>query len=67
MRPAAWIGLLLVAIGATGTIAADRHRLPDGFVYLDEAIPDLVVELRYAKSTHIRTPHRDDARLSPSR
>ena len=38
---------LIATVPAT---AADRHTLPDGFVYLDEAIPDLVVELRYATS-----------------
>ena len=28
--------------------AAERPPLPDGFVYLDQVIPDLVVDLRYA-------------------
>ena len=48
MKLTAWISLLLVAIGANGAVAAERLPLPDGFVYLDEAVPDLIVELRYA-------------------
>ena len=40
-------GFLVVA-GAAVPMAADRQALPDGFVYLDEAIPDLVIDLRYA-------------------
>ena len=39
---ALWVAIS-VPLGAT----SDRHPLPDGFVYLDQAIPDLVVELRY--------------------
>ena len=39
-------GLLLFAFA--GGAAADRCALPEGFVLLDEAIPGLVVELRYA-------------------
>ena len=38
---------LLAAVSATGGLAQDRHDLPDGFVYLDEAIPDIGVELKY--------------------
>ena len=38
----------LVAAGADLHAASDRRFLPDGFVYLDEAIPDLVIDLRYA-------------------
>ncbi len=37
---------LVAAVAAVGA-ASDRHPLPDGFVYLDQAIPDLVVDLRY--------------------
>ena len=42
--------LLAASMAAfTAAVAAsERHPLPDGFVYLDEAIPDLVVDLRYA-------------------
>ena len=40
--------LLLIFIAANTAVAAERSTLPDGFVYLDEFIPDLVVELRYA-------------------
>lgn len=32
--------------------ASDRHPLPDGFVYLDQTIPDLVVDLRYASGNN---------------
>ena len=39
--------VLLAAVSATGGLAQERHALPDGFVYLDEAIPDIVVELKY--------------------
>ena len=38
----------LVAAGAAAHAAFDRHPLPDGFVYLDEAVPNLVIDLRYA-------------------
>ena len=38
----------LVAVGAAAHAAFDRHPLPDGFVYLDEAIPNLVIDPRYA-------------------
>ena len=38
-----------VVVGGAGSHAAsDRHVLPDGFVHLDEAVPDLVIDLRYA-------------------
>ena len=33
--------------GAMSCLAQDRPALPDGFVYLDEAIPDIVIELKY--------------------
>lgn len=46
--PITFLAASLLAIGATVGSAADRHPLPDGFVYLDHAIPDVVVELRYA-------------------
>ncbi len=35
------------AIATTVHAADEQHSLPDGFVYLDQAIPDLVVDLRY--------------------
>lgn len=38
----------LVAAGAGSHAASDRDSPPDGFVYLDEAIPDLAIDLRYA-------------------
>ena len=39
---------LLATVGAPGGYSQERHALPDGFVYLDEAIPDIVIELKYA-------------------
>ena len=39
--------VLLAAVSATGGLAQQRHALPDGFVYVDEAIPEIVVELKY--------------------
>jgi len=39
--------MLAAAVGAADA-ASERHSLPDGFVYLDVAIPDLVIDLRYA-------------------
>ncbi len=41
------LATLLLLFGSADAASADRHPLPRGFVYLDEAIPDLVVELRY--------------------
>ena len=38
---------LLAAASAPGGYAQDRHALPEGFVYLDEAIPGIVIELKY--------------------
>ena len=38
---------LLAAVGAQEGYAQDRHALPEGFVYLDEAIPGIVIELKY--------------------
>ena len=32
--------------------ANDRHPLPDGFVHLDQAIPDLAIDLRYATANN---------------
>ena len=40
--------LLLFAFAAGNAAAADRAAPPDGFDHLDDAIPGLVVELRYA-------------------
>ena len=40
--------LLPIVIATNSAVAADRGTLPDGFVYLNEFIPGLVVELRYA-------------------
>ncbi len=38
-----------LAMASTAAYAApDRDPLPEGFVYLNEAIPDLVIDLRYA-------------------
>lgn len=42
-----WMLVAPFAAGVTTGVESDRHALPDGFVYLDEAIPDLVVDLRY--------------------
>ena len=46
------VGLFLAVMTASGALANDRHPIPDGFVYLDEAIPDLIVELRYATDSN---------------
>ena len=45
--PISFSTALLLAVGATGVLAQDRHALPEGFVYVDEAIPDIVIELKY--------------------
>ena len=45
--PIVFLAASLAAIGAAVGTADERHPLPDGFVYLDQAIPDLVVDLRY--------------------
>lgn len=42
-------GFLVVAAAPA---AADRPSLPDGFVYLDEAIPDLVIDLHYTTANN---------------
>ena len=47
-RRLASLAAVLVALAAAAGAASDRDPLPEGFVYLDEAIPDLVVDLRYA-------------------
>lgn len=44
----AFLAASLVALSATVGTASGRPPLPDGFVYLDQAIPDLVIELRYS-------------------
>ena len=41
------VAVLLLTFGATAGVESDRRPLPEGFVYLDVAIPDLMVELRY--------------------
>ena len=38
----------LAAAGAAAHAVFGHHPLPDGFVYLDEAVPNLVIDLRYA-------------------
>lgn len=40
------IALLAMVCSEVG-LAQERHALPDGFVYLDEAVPDIVIELKY--------------------
>ena len=45
--PISFSTALLLAAGAAGVLAQDRHALPEGFVYIDEAIPDIVIELKY--------------------
>ena len=42
----------LAAAGAPAVAANDRHPLPDGFVHLDQAIPDLAIDLRYATANN---------------
>lgn len=39
---------LLATASAAASATSDRHPLPEGYVYLNEAIPDLVIDLRYA-------------------
>ena len=39
---------LLATASAAASAVSDRHPLPEGYVYLNEAIPDLVIDLRYA-------------------
>jgi D-alanyl-D-alanine dipeptidase len=41
---------MLLSFGAQAGVESDRHPLPEGFVYLDVAIPDIAVELRYFTS-----------------
>ena len=50
------VGLLvatLVSACAAKHAASGRHSLPDGFVYLDEAIPDFAIDLRYATGNNL--------------
>ena len=42
------LAALWVGVGSQGGFAADSHALPDGFVYIEDAIADIVVELKYA-------------------
>ena len=37
----------LLSVWSVGVLSADGNTRPDGFVYLDDAVPNLVVELRY--------------------
>ena len=46
--PITSLAAALLSLAAAADAASDRHPLPEGFVFLDEAIPDLVVDLRYA-------------------
>jgi len=41
--------LLILLLCLTASIGEAR-ALPEGFVYVDEAVPDLVVDLRYHSS-----------------
>lgn len=43
--------LLLPCAGAEETLPAPAHELPDGFCYVHEVIPDVILEIRYA-GTH---------------
>ena len=38
---------LLAVISAQGGYSQDRHALQEGYVYLDDAIPGIVIELKY--------------------
>lgn len=38
---------MLLSFCSANALSAERVSLPDGFVYLDEAVPGLVVDLRY--------------------
>ncbi len=38
---------LLAVIGATGSHGQDRPALPEGFVYIDDVVPGIVIDLRY--------------------
>ena len=42
------LAALLATASAAASAVSDRHPLPEGYVYLNEAIPDLVIDLRYA-------------------
>ena len=42
------LSVALSVIYTTDCPAQERHALPEGFVYLDEAIPGIVIELKYA-------------------
>ena len=47
------LALLIVVLGAVHAgkgLASDRQTLPEGFVYLDDAVPGLVIDLRYTGS-----------------
>ena len=46
----AWLAVLCAGVGVSGALAEEKHPLPEGFVYLDEAIPGIVIELKYATS-----------------
>ncbi len=46
-RIAACVLAIIVLLGPIGAAASDRPVLPDGFVYLDEVIPGIVVDLEF--------------------
>ena len=43
----ALLAALCAAVSATRAFADDKHALPEGFVYLDESIPGIAIELKY--------------------
>ncbi len=49
-RIAAGVLAIVVLLGPVGASALDRAELPEGFVYLDEVIPGIVVDLGYYRS-----------------
>jgi D-alanyl-D-alanine dipeptidase len=47
IRLNAGILAILLSVWSTSVLSSDRNAPPDGFVYLDGAVPGIVVELRY--------------------
>ena len=56
----------LVGTGAVAPATSDRPSLPDGFVSLDEALPDLVIDLRYATAHNFVGQQVDGYRQLPA-
>lgn len=52
-RIAACVLAIVVLLGPVGASALDRAALPEGFVYLDEVIPGLVIDLVFFRSDNM--------------